>query len=568
MQGRWLATKRAPQYGAVALAMVLVVAGGFLSSPRGTGSASNGSVPTEGGSTAITTDLSPSAPASITYGPYVTTETADFWGVSVDGTESPDNRIVASLLNATPITTLRYGADWSDQENWTYSSTFNGCFYSAGATAPPNCTAIQNNVTAFSTLCKWISSDYCILGLPAEINNPSVATNMTHWLEQTDDWEPNCVAIGNEPSSWNNYDLPWSSWTSGHTRDPSATHLAETVSNYTDALRHISSSACLIGLEASTNYVAGSSEISDISSTVTNLSAYSFHLYPNSDCSGETVAQVLSLSHLTEIQTAYSDDFAPNAGGKPVSIHEFNLGINNCGSQIADYVGAVFDSATVAQALALGIPDLTYFHFYCGGSQCMYDSTGSGTPTPTYSLYSGLYTHFYADIIHNATVSTGNPTFAVVGYKAGPPHYTLYSVLVSNAASATSELVSMTGVLNSTCQTSMEAYYQTPGKGVWSYALPSNDTIDLPDQSTAVVDWECYSPPSPPPNATASSLAKPSLSDESFNSVSTSLGLSAVAAKAGIALENGAYTTVVSIGRDAGDGPGAGQPSPAVARWS
>ena len=437
----------------------------------------------------------------------------------MDGTSNPGSPTVASLLNSTPIETLRYGADWSDQENWSWSLHHPPCYYVAlNASGGADCEPITNNVTDFATLCSWLTTDDCILGLPAEINSPSTATYLLNWLKQERAWQPSCVAIGNEPSSWEHYTLPWNSWGSGDAYTPSALHLADTVLNYTDALRHMNSGICIIGLEASTNYAAGQAEISAISTLISNLTSYAFHLYPDNNCyTTDGLIPLLAVPNLTKIQTAYTDDFVPYSGGKPVAIHEFNMGESGCAIYMATYAGAVFTSAEVAQALALDVPEFTYFRFYCNGPACMFNSSGSGSPTPTFNLYAYLFTNMYINHIYNASVAAGATpeTFAVIGGPAAVGRANGYSVLVSNAAPVNWEKVSLEGLLNATClSTTMTAHYETPAKGAWNYTLASNNTIELPDQSTAVVDWGCARPP-PSPSTNNSSTVQTVVNESS-----------------------------------------------------
>ncbi|MCI4365245.1 MAG: hypothetical protein L3K10_04185 [Thermoplasmata archaeon] len=388
-----------------------------------------------------------------------------FWAVAVDGMDNPASSTAAALLNATPIKTLRYGAAWIDQTNWS-----NGCTY------VPGCQSASEVPASFGTLCQWLR-DNCVLGLPAESNNPSVATALIHWLATQTSWTPSCWAIGNEPQGWTHFNIPWTSWSNSDASTPTAQQFARDAANVTSAIHHVYPKACVVGLEDNDQVRLAGAWTAAVVAAAPNISAVAIHSYPDNHCNGP----YLSPGNLTSLARMYGDAVAAS-GGLPVETHEFNIGGVDC-SALGGETAAVFVSANAAQALELGMPQFGYFRFYCSSTQdCMYNSSAHAG-TPIYRLYSQLFTHMDIATIRNVTFSSG--ANAETYGAEGSNNATDASLLLSNAATTSWENISLGGV---SPRNWTGAVYSEDTSGAISHSTyEPGMTVTLPPESTAVV---------------------------------------------------------------------------------
>ncbi|MGD0257820.1 MAG: hypothetical protein ABSB90_08095 [Thermoplasmata archaeon] len=400
------------------------------------------------------------------------TETPYFWAVDISGSTNVASSHQAALLNATPIRTLRYGDDATDQSNWS-----NGCFYNGNS----ECSAPEENATSFGTLCRWLH-DQCVLGVPAEINNVTTTMSILHWLAGQTSWTPNCWAIGNEPQDWTHFNIPWDEWSAKDDSQPTAAQFAADAANLTAAIRHAYPNACIVGIENNANPKRTESWTSALASGDPNASAVAIHSYPDLQCTGP----LLSLTNLTSLARQYRSAVAVS-GGLPVYTHEFNIGLKGSGPKECPALGtptdAVFVSANIAQALEVGMPQFAYYRFDCSSTpDCMFDAA-TGTPTPVYTLYSGLFTHMDIRSIRNVTFSDG----VVPGLFAaeGSDNSTDRSLLLSNAVLTSAQNVSLAGV--SPDNWTGEVYLQDSSGEISTQPFVPGMVLTLPPESTAVV---------------------------------------------------------------------------------
>jgi hypothetical protein len=219
----------------------------------------------------------PSYSSTITVGQNVANESSTFWGVSLDGTKDPATSAVASALNATPLKTLRYGADWADETNWSAP-----CFYNDNSI----CSSITNDVLDFATLCQWLPADRCYLAVPAEIDNIAILTYEVNWFHTKTHWWPACWAIGNEPQGWTHFQRPWSTWSSSDNYPATAAEYARVVQNYTKTLRSIDPNACIVGIESEqpSRTVNLGQWVYNVTTLQPNVTEVAFHDYPSLHC--------------------------------------------------------------------------------------------------------------------------------------------------------------------------------------------------------------------------------------------------------------------------------------------
>lgn len=456
------------------------------------------------GSTGIVPSASAaSAPAAValTLNGVVAHETPDFWGTFVDGTSiSP---IDVTLLNDTPIKYLRFGANQIDEENWS-----NGCMYVPGASGGV-CDSEQENPLAFATLCKEIPTDFCELGLPAEINDPNVDTGLMWWLWNHDGhWWPSCWAIGNEPEDWNDFNTPWALWTTATNVVATAAQFALDVSNVTDAVRHADPGACIVGIESNGQPSQLNSWVGTLLTSVTNLTRIAYHIDPAiNTCTTQTIARWLVPPDLSEIALGYRDA-SPVAQGLPIGVDEFHLGCVTGNESDAVFVGA-----GIAQALEDGISDVLYFRFDCGDSLCLLNTTGG--ESTVYTEFAGPLEHMEIDSISNVTLTGANPdTYAAWGSNDA----THGSLLFANANATLPENVSLAGLAPPNW--TADLWLQSTGGVVTESTVGSQATVAVPAQGMAVV---AFSQPAssnvtgstgPSPNSTGNGSSAPLSPDQ------------------------------------------------------
>jgi hypothetical protein len=399
-------------------------------------------------------------------------ETSTFLGVSLDGTLNPAQSSVSNALNATSIKTLRYGADWADQTNWS-----KGCYYDDDNM----CGGLTNNVADFAKLCQWLPSDRCYLTVPAEIDDVSTLLYELKWLETTTGWLPTCWAIGNEPEDWTHFGIPWPSWSSGDASTPDAAQFAAVVQAYTDAIRHFEPNACIVGIEANSVVENAGSWVQAVVSAQPNVTELSIHAYPDGHCVGPH-APPLSLRNLTQIQYDFAEEAVPNASGIPVDVHEFSIGEGT--SPACRYVdtasNAVFVSAVVAQALAGGDLQIGFFRFGWGGDVC---TTHSATYDPVFCDYSYVLDHMDTARVYNVTSSgTTVGTWMVLGADDSGLNQ---SLLIANANQSNWENVSVGPAVPTGWNAT--TYCQSPYGVLTAQTLGSTGIVTLENQSTCVV---------------------------------------------------------------------------------
>jgi hypothetical protein len=438
-----------------------------------------------------------STTAHVSVGPNVANESSTFWGVSLDGTPTtgPTWSDLSVNLSKTPVKTLRFGAAWADETNWSSGRMYLGT--SASANVSVNAT---NNVTDFATLCKQLPTDRCYLTVPAEIDSISTLGYEVHWLEVTTNWHPTCWAIGNEPQSWKHFDQPWATWRSGNNDStPNGTQYAQVVHAYTDYFRSLNSTACIVGLESDSDLAETGWFVHNVTTVQPNITEVAIHDYPDGHCPPPH-SPPLTLTNLTQVQYDYSKEAVQNIpvayrSKIAVDIHEFNIGLATPGG-VCRYdstsTDSVFTSAVIAQALASGDPQFTFFRFDCFGRDCMINSTHLND-SPVFYDYEDVLSHMDISRIYNVTASSATVgTWVVLGASDSGLSQ---SLLIVNANQSNSENVNLTTTVPAGWTAT--AFCQGPsdpssifGSSQYTESVTGNATITVGNQTTCVVQME------------------------------------------------------------------------------
>jgi hypothetical protein len=197
--------------------------------------------------------------------------TSTFFG---GGLQSPNmtDRWFINDLAGTPIVSYSFGngLEVTDQ--------INGLAYSSDGTSTP---VFRSNDSAFISFCRTL---HCraLMGVPAEINDPSEGAAVVQYVEGTLGFHPYYWGIGNEPQGWTHYGIPWTKWRTTDNSTITPLGYAKLVQRYVSAMRAVDPTMRIIGIESADGGQGYDSQWLDEVAIVdgSNLSAVAIHPYP------------------------------------------------------------------------------------------------------------------------------------------------------------------------------------------------------------------------------------------------------------------------------------------------
>jgi hypothetical protein len=380
------------------------------------------------------------------------------------------------------------------------------------------------NVTALKVWCASRPGPcHTIVTLPGENNDSEEDASIASWVVHTVGFQPEYWAIGNEPSLWTHYGLPWTSWRAKDNRSATPLDYAIDVRNAVEAIRNIDPTARFVGLEAAGPDLAPwFSAVAAIDGGL--VSAIAYHQYPNAGTSAPSLSQYYSpLTGPMNVSESYSRVQAAVAVGcagcssLPIQIGEFNGGPGPTPPVFDEmYPGAVFIAASIAQALEAGVPTFTYYTLQTPESSfplAMVNSSDALDPAGT--LYANVLPYLAGQTIENVAVRTSAPNVwsAMLSTpEALHPDHLQVSLLVVNAN------------LNATIPLNVSSVLTDPGAGTvidWvppnsmptvSLGVPIQPSYDLPPQAILLINATiCPSCEvgSSPPSPVSSTLSLP-----------------------------------------------------------
>jgi hypothetical protein len=313
---------------------------------------------------------------------------SSFWGADVRpyyvlGTNQ------TSAFRARPLAyTVWPGGATGDEYNYTSNLVYsdNGSSY-----APPT------NESQFISWCRSVGCD-AIFQLPGEIDSPSTAAYYVRYTLSTLHFQPSYWEIGNEPSLWTHFGIPWTLWQTSQNVNATPTTYAQLVQSYAKAIRAVDPSAHLIGLPGVGS--GGWGEAGWIQATVQlngpNLSAVAIHVYP---AGGTTSTATLSsffgtLTGSGSIPYRVPRDRAAILSACPtctnLSLFITELGSGNLGgpfqTMMSGYPEVPYDAAEVVQAIQAHVTNVDLFALQSNYPGSLLNT--SSVPTGIESLYS------------------------------------------------------------------------------------------------------------------------------------------------------------------------------------
>lgn len=352
---------------------------------------------------------------------------------------------IGHFLNSSPIRFVQIGggSDYCNASTdvlWTDSGTFSpGCNF---------------NVGAFKAWCYSLaphcSSEFV---LPGENNNTGQDASIANYLVNTLGFSPTYWAIGNEPLGWKHFGIAWPNWRTSDSSAPTALAYAVEVRSQINAIRALPglSSAKFIGVEAAEVGDGYTSVLHDVGSVDGALiSGVSYHSYPHNSSTPNNSTYLGSLMNPTQ-NLSYTTSSARSAllGGcsgcssLPIFTMEYNGGpaapSNGAVPQDSEFVGAVFISASVVQALEWNTGLLSYFKLQSSDSTygfALMNSTDSLSPVGV--LYKKVLPYLAGADVDNVSVRVpgSNNFWSVMLHtvtSAGHTIYYRYSLLLVNA---------------------------------------------------------------------------------------------------------------------------------------
>ncbi|MCI4345305.1 MAG: PKD domain-containing protein, partial [Thermoplasmata archaeon] len=372
--------------------------------------------------------------ASLLNGTITSKTSSAFWSLVVQ-TNCPtciaSQSKVGAFLNQTSFVWFRYSQQ-SDQCNiaanvqYTDNGSVMGvCGY---------------NISAFKQWCSSRgTSCHSILDLPAENNNSAEDATIAKYIVKTVGFQPDYWSIGNEPTGWKHYGIPWTQWSTSDNSVPTPLAYAYDVKATIAAVRAVDPSGKFIGIQAACECNTGWFQaVTKLNGP--NLSAIAYHTYPSTALSTSVTLQQFydplasSANITTSVQTVRTaiTGSCTQCASLPILVDEFNAGPGWAPSNYAgSYANAVFLAASTVQALRANVTQLSVFDLQTySTTQFGFSMMGANySLAPTGRLYSQLLNHLARGTVLGVNVRTAVPSvWAVVSENS-----TTESLLVVNA---------------------------------------------------------------------------------------------------------------------------------------
>lgn len=324
-----------------------------------------------GASQASPTANAPGVTSTLKVGGSTTTLQRSFFGV--DGLSRPISAFtrdssLGDYLNSTPIGMIRYGAG-ADSCNITSETSWSAGV--SGGVATPSC---PFDIASFAAWCESVGprcqSD---VELPGENNDSAEDAYYAQYIVDSLGFQPTFWSIGNEPSSWTHYGIPWTKWKITDHSTPSGKAYAVDLRNAIRAVLEVDPAAQFIGLQS---YWCPDREYTDpvVSMDGGSISALACHVYPSEGITAPSVEQYFStLIGPGNITSAYNllrshiQGLCATCASLPIQVSEYQGGpFANLAPEDGEFDGAIWLAASLVQALDAGIPSVQLFELQSG----------------------------------------------------------------------------------------------------------------------------------------------------------------------------------------------------------
>ena len=450
-----------------------------------------------GGSATATLPASPGAALAQTPG--------TFWSIDAQtrcSTCLETNASVRAFLNQTPFSWVRYG-----QGTDSCNETTNTAYTSSGVVSR----GCGFNVTALKAWCvSQVTPCHAILSLPGENNNSLEDAAIAKWIVSTVGFQPDFWSIGNEPTGWTHYGIPWTNWTSADASPATPLAYALDVKAAIAAVSAVDPGAKFIGLEAACS--CNTAWLQDVASIDgASISAMAYHSYPSTGSTTPTLAQfyapLASSSNLTGSYASVRAAITGRCGScatLPIFVNEYNAGPGWAPStQAGTYANAVFLAASVTQALRANVTQLTTYNLQTDSKSSFGFSfmNGNGVVGPTGAVFAQLLSHLAMGTVRAGTVSSGaTGVWSVVTQNATAESLLVVSTNLTRSISLPATGTFLGGLAGTSYQWSpaLGAPNVSRGTVAASYTLPAQGillvTVHLAGPSAVYDLWPAWLP--------------------------------------------------------------------------
>ncbi len=244
------------------------------------------------------------------------------------------------------------------------------------------------------------------------------------YVEQTLGFHPSYWEIGNEPTAWTHFAIPWDRWSTSDNSTPTPLEYAQMVQKYVLAVRSVDPTAQILGIQSD----AGSPFRSAWFTTLMeidgpNLSAVAYHSYTGGvGVPGETLPQFFAtLSQLGSFPLNYPLTRATVGVACPgcttrVFVGEYNSArYGNLTGYASSYPEAPYIAAGLTEGLEENASQVTFYGLQPGGAAGLLDAKDQ--PLPVYYDYATFFQNLALPWVHNAS-AVGGPggVYALVAH--------------------------------------------------------------------------------------------------------------------------------------------------------
>ena len=342
-------------------------------------------------------------------GPLLAVTPSTFWSLDLQTNNSSGvwtDPAVRSFLNQTPFTWFHYGQD-TEQCN----ITANVMYANNGSVLGP----CHYDLSAFASWCLGQRPRcHSVVFLPGEANNSSETAYTAAWAVRTLGFQPDYFNLGNEPSLWKHYGIPWTKWNSTDHSTPTSLDYAFDLHAAITAVRRVDAAAKFIGIES--DCACGRPWFQDLIRVDGRLiSAVAYHSYPSFGRVNSSLAQYLAplfspgnLTTTFPLVRSYIAHQCARCATLPIFEQEYNSGPGwTASSWNATYPNALFLGASVVQALRANVTQFTMFNLQSNKSTYGYSMMNTTDVIgPTGALFSGVLRHLAQGSVYGSGFNT------------------------------------------------------------------------------------------------------------------------------------------------------------------
>jgi hypothetical protein len=355
-----------------------------------------------------------------------------FWGVNV-AAANPFTKTDGSNVAATPVTYVRFPGGRTGEE-------FN---YTSGQITQTDGTHQQaaTSTATFVASCKSFGCQ-AIMQLPAEINAPKTAAYYASYVVHTLHYQPKYWEIGNAPSGWTHFGVPWSKWGNSGGGNITPVPFANLVKAYIQAVKAVDPGAQFLALGSwigLKNYdKPWVTELAKVDGH--DLAGISVHSYLVSGPHNPTWAQLfanlqgpLSLTAQVPADRAFIKAACSTCTKLDVFVSEINAAeVSPYNPMLSTFAGSLYLAAETVQGLSVHAANLDWFAYDSDFSGAW--ETHPGKWQTQYYLFTDIMPHLQNGILPT-TVKGPSTFYAIATYNSSGLSVLMVNVNMTSSVS-------------------------------------------------------------------------------------------------------------------------------------